>query len=627
MTIQTKNRENVKAVILAGFRDFGRSALATRLPPAMWPVEGKPALQRLLDKLSDQGITSAVVCSNGDAKLLEGAIDRANLNDLRFLKEPLPAGTAGCIRDAVDSDQNQLLLIFHASSVFVPDIDVLLAAHRKGKADLTVMFDPVSGKSPQRYHSSEIYVCESTVLKYLPSQGYCDIKEGLIPAILSAGGTVYADTLDQSAGNFRDRPTYLNAMGKYLQNNGKTKIAETARIAESARIYGTVIIMDNVVIEDKAVVFGPTIIGRNCFIGRNSLVENSVLWDDSSIGRNSHLRSCITDYTARLTNYKTAEDQALMHRRNVPGIDLINNVVSSITDKISRLYFTKPKVFASIAAILLGYVFLWSYWSEFSDLWNIWRRSDEYSVGFLVPFLAGYILWAKRAEIMSIEICPSILGLFCLIAAQTLRYFGLFYMYSSAQRLSLLLSIASIALFLFGWKMFRRLLPVFAFLSLMLPLPQSVHTSITLPLQKLAASSSVFLLELLGYSVIRQGNIININGTVVAIAEACNGLRMVTSFFVIIGLVVLLVRRAWWEKLTVLILAVPVALFCNTMRLTITAIAFTMISAEKWEQAFHDFGGYAMMPLAIAAVIVELWFLAKLTMVPQPKKLTVVTNR
>jgi exosortase len=189
-------------------------------------------------------------------------------------------------------------------------------------------------------------------------------------------------------------------------------------------------------------------------------------------------------------------------------------------------------------------------------------------------------------------------------------------MYSSAQRLSLIISAAALTLLLFGWKLFYKISPVLLFLCLMLPLPQFIHSAVMLPLQNLATKSAVFFLEIMAYTVVKEGNLIHLNDVTVAVAEACNGLRMVTSFFVVIGLVVLLVQRTWWEKMIILILGVPVSLFCNAMRLTITAIAFTVLDGDKWQGTFHNFGGYAMMPLALAIVVFELWFLAKLKAVP-----------
>ena len=149
----------------------------------------------------------------------------------------------------------------------------------------------------------------------------------------------------------------------------------------------------------------------------------------------------------------------------------------------------------------------------------------------------------------------------------------------------------------------------------------------TLPLQNWATSSAVFCLETLGYEVSRDGNIINLNGTVVAVAEACNGLRMLTSFFVISGLVVLLVQRRWWEKLIILASSVPIGLLCNTLRLAITAVAFTKIDSEKWGRAFHDFGGLAMMPLALGMVVFELWLLSNVVIEPKVIEEKVISRK
>jgi exosortase/archaeosortase family protein len=102
---------------------------------------------------------------------------------------------------------------------------------------------------------------------------------------------------------------------------------------------------------------------------------------------------------------------------------------------------------------------------------------------------------------------------------------------------------------------------------------------------------------------------------------------MITAFFIISGLVVLLVKRAWWEKLVVLISSLPIALLCNTIRLTITAIFFTILKGEYWERLFHDFGGYAMMPLALAAIVAELWLLTKLTTLPEKEETIIITRQ
>ena len=132
----------LKVVILAGYRDFGRCRLAGRVPMALWPVAGRPVLQRLLDCLAAQGVAKVIVCSNGEDSLMARSIRVPSGIKVQFLAEPLPAGTAGCIRDAAGGDRDTLFLVFATSIVSPPKIDILLHAHYKGRSDLTVMFNP-----------------------------------------------------------------------------------------------------------------------------------------------------------------------------------------------------------------------------------------------------------------------------------------------------------------------------------------------------------------------------------------------------------------------------------------------------------------------------------------------------
>ena len=141
------SKKQIKAIILAGRRDFGRCPLASRLPTALWPVAGKPVLEHLLTSLADQGIKQATICSNGDVSLLAESIRADDRLELSFLDEPLPAGTAGCIRDATDDETDALLLVFPASVIHPPEIEVLIKAHSDGQSDLTVMFNPGCGNN------------------------------------------------------------------------------------------------------------------------------------------------------------------------------------------------------------------------------------------------------------------------------------------------------------------------------------------------------------------------------------------------------------------------------------------------------------------------------------------------
>ena len=628
--------QNIKAIILVGNRDFGRCPLASRLPTALWPVLGKSVLERLLKHLADQGIKEVVICGRDASSLLE----KMDLTDdslaLSFVDEKLPMGTAGCIRDAVGDGTEELLMVFPSSIACPPRIDELLKAHRDGQSDLTVMLNPYCQNNTDMDEASGIYVCNTEILEHIPEAGYFDIKEGLIPKMLHAGRTVHAARLPYHAGNFRNRQEYLCAVSNCLENastmnvdfgplnrsdSGEVWLGENAEVDPEARIEEPVVIMNGATISSGAVVLGPAILGKNAAVNKNSIVINSMLWDDSKVGSNSQIQRCVVDY------HEVVRDNAVVEN-NVSRLQFVSQPFDVISKKFPNWAWLSEKNILSFPALgLVCIAFLWSYWPGLIELWELWRQSDEYSSGLLVPFLTVYVLWSRRHDIALCPIKPSIWGFFAFVGAQVVRLLGLFLMYSSAERLSVVLSIAALILLLFGWKFFRKISPILLFLCLMLPLPNVVQYYVGLNLQRWATSSAVFCLEVIGYAVTQDGHTIDMGNVSVAVLEACNGLRMITAFFVISGLVVLLVKRAWWEKLVILISSLPIALLCNTVRLAITAIFFTILEGEYWEQIFHDFGGYAMMPLALAAVVGELWLLAKLTVLPTEEKAIIITRQ
>jgi len=636
---------NVKAVILVGSQDFGRCPLASRLRRALWPIADKNVLQCLVEHIAGQGIKKIVICCDDNDSDIRKYMEIPENSELEFLEEKLPRGTAGCLLDAACNHED-LLMVFHAGIVNLPDIDKMLEAHYSSDTDMTVMFNPACENDGQGDEFAQIYICESSVLEYIPKAGYCDIKETLVPQLVKAGRKIHAARLNKHVGNFISWHKYLQAIKDFLQNgirrNWAVKhyhehkeniwIASDAKVAPSARLFPPVMIGSRSTISEDAVIFGPTIIGADVHIGKGTLMSSIAVWDGAHVGPNCQITDCLLDKGV-VVGAGTYANHKLLPKKKGFGFYAVNNIFKYISDRTRKLFGVSPqsqertrkqitltevdspvKYFGFTLVLIC---FLWSYWQPtIQDLWKLWIKSDEYSSGMLVPLMAVYVLWSRRQNLLECPVKPAFIwGTTVLIGSQAIRFFGVFFMFASAERLSMVLTIASLVLLLFGWRLFWKTVTVMLFLLLMLPLPMRVHSAIMLPLQHWATVSAVFCLEMLGYSVTPEGNVIHIGETTVAVAEACNGLRMITAFFVIIGWVTLIVRRSLWEKFIMLISSLPIALLCNTLRLTITAIAFTKLSGEKWSNAFHDFGGYAMMPIALAAIVGELWLIDKLTVV------------
>jgi len=264
-------------------------------------------------------------------------------------------------------------------------------------------------------------------------------------------------------------------------------------------------------------------------------------------------------------------------------------------------------------ATLLAAV-VWSYWPTLKDLWTFWQLNPDYSVGQLVPLVAIYLVWADRKALRDLPVRVCWWGLAVVLVAQTVRFFGQFCMYGSLERYSLVVTGGGIVLLLLGYPITRRLIYVFAFCLLMVPLPNRVHDELSLPLQNFASVSGVFGLELLGYLVDRQGNVLSLGDkTSVSVAEACSGLRMLTAFVVVAATLAFVVRRSPWQKAVVVLSSVPVAVLANTLRLIITVLLYEWAGSEVADRFFHDFAGLSMMPFAIVVLMGELWVIGWIT--------------
>lgn len=649
---------DVRVVVLVGGRDFGRCPLAARLPTALWPVADQPVLARVLDHLAEAGVARAAVCCAKDDSEAVAAVCRGARLETVPVVEELTAGTAGCLRDAVTSDPGDLILVLSGSMLVPPAIEKLIAVHQAATAELTLALNPGEGRQTAGGRPAEIYLCRPEVLRHIPHGGYSDIKEGLIPSILRAGGAVQPAVLDRAVGNFHHRTGYLQALGILLNQRGNdlgvlpqepsgrvfTSAGGNAFVHPTARICGPVLLGAHARVGPGAVVIGPTVLGENVVVGADSVVVRSALWAEAQTGDRSEICESIVDCRTILPAGAKIVERTVSPNRSdrayggrVPGFrprgwERVRECMRSYYDRlVARLPEGAARSGNHLAYATGGLIvlvaLLWSYWPTVTDLIQEWNLSDEYSCGILVPFLTVYVLWLRRRDLRSLPVRPALLlGTGGFLLAQAVRALGLD-LYSFAERFSIVLSLAALVLLILGWRYVTKLATVLLFLCLMLPWPHRIQGVVTLPLQRWSTTSAVFCLELVGYEVRQDGNEIALGTVRVAVAEACNGLRMITAFFVITGLVVLLVKRTWWEKLVMLASSLPIAFFCNTLRLTATAICFTVIKGEEVEQWFHDWAGYAMMPLALALVVGELWLLARLTTAPMEIEPAIISRQ
>ena len=261
-----------------------------------------------------------------------------------------------------------------------------------------------------------------------------------------------------------------------------------------------------------------------------------------------------------------------------------------------------------------------SYAPNLASLYYQWSNEPNYSHGFLVAPIALAILWQRRDELDRSRLRPNLLGWVALAAILAGRAYLFERNEQWVETATIIPAVAALALAFGGWTLLRWAGPAIAFLVFMLPLPPALNLTLAAPLQRLATLGSTTLLHALGLPVLAQGNVIFIGGEQLEVAEACNGLSMLMSFVTLITAMVILMSRdrPLWERIVLLASMVPIALVANVLRITVTAVLYHASgpqAAPPWplsylfptiEQMIHDTAGWAMMPIALALVFLEL---------------------
>ncbi len=233
-----------------------------------------------------------------------------------------------------------------------------------------------------------------------------------------------------------------------------------------------------------------------------------------------------------------------------------------------------------------------------------------------VLLLTGLVCYHLRgAQLMQVTAGVRWAGVGVLGVSLLVRLVAAYYDMNPLDRLSFIGALLGCCVLVGGPALLRWAGPPLAFLVFMFPLPSVLERNVLLKLQGLAALASTWTLQLLGCPATRDGNKLLVDQIPLDVADACSGLRMATIFGAMsVALAILMVERPWWDRVTILISAIPVALVTNVIRITGTALLYMFFPESKGLQHLvHDWAGLAMMPIAMGILWLELEILRKIS--------------
>ena len=248
---------------------------------------------------------------------------------------------------------------------------------------------------------------------------------------------------------------------------------------------------------------------------------------------------------------------------------------------------------------VLAAVSVWLYWPTLAHLVWQWWTDPNFSHGFFVPLFSAFVIWQERARLARIIPQPSWTGAVVLLAGLGVLIVGRLGAELFLDRFSLLVILAGVLILFWGWNLFRAVLFPWAFLLLMVPIPQIVFNQITFPLQLLASKVAATVLPVLGVPILREGNVINLPSMALEVAEACSGIRSLMSLVALAIIYGYLMEKRLWVRWLLAVASVPIAVAANSIRIIGTGLLVQYWDADKAEGYFHASWGWIIFVLSL----------------------------
>lgn len=243
---------------------------------------------------------------------------------------------------------------------------------------------------------------------------------------------------------------------------------------------------------------------------------------------------------------------------------------------------------------------------------DAWLSREEYSHALLIPLISAYLLWQQRAALARLQLNGSWVGVAIVLFGALLQIVGVLATVDVVQQYGLLIAIYGLVIALLGVRPAANLWAPLLLLALMIPLPQFLLGNLSAQLQLISSQIGVWFIRLFGISVFVEGNVIDLGGYKLQVAEACDGLRYLFPLMTMGFIMAYLFKVEMWKRVLLFLSTIPVTILMNSFR-----IGTIGVMVEHWGQSMaegflHDFQGWAVFMTSAGVMLLEMMLLASI---------------
>lgn len=255
--------------------------------------------------------------------------------------------------------------------------------------------------------------------------------------------------------------------------------------------------------------------------------------------------------------------------------------------------------FASCVVLLLAAYIPTIIWMV--DRW--FAPESYYGHGFFIPIISLYTVWQRMGALKKIQFSGSGIGLWIIAAGLLVHVVSLSMQIAFVSGFSFIFVLYGLVLFFLGKEMARNLIfPIF-FLAAMIPLPLVVIGNMTVKLKLFAAQVATIVLNMIGFSCVRDGSIIRMPNSYLTIEAPCSGLRSLISLLTLGLFFAHAIKISRLKKSILFLSSIPIAMVSNILRIVMLGIVNDLYGEKVAFGFFHDFTGFFVFAFAFAGLL------------------------
>ena len=232
------------------------------------------------------------------------------------------------------------------------------------------------------------------------------------------------------------------------------------------------------------------------------------------------------------------------------------------------------------------------------DVWN----DQNYSHGMLIPFISLYLVWQRFDRIREAQARISYKGLLFVVPALVLLVLASVAGEQFSQRVSFVILLYGLVLFLEGKEIAKLLLFPIALFLFAIPLPYILYNAIAFPLKLVATKIAAGVIRLFGMPVFRDGNVIHLPHTTLEVVDACSGIRSLMTLITLAFLLASFQLRSFWKQALLVMLALPLAVAANAGRVALTGL-LTKSNPAWGSGTLHEITGWGVFVVSFGVLI------------------------